>query len=253
MTGITLYALPGIPDVEPGDDVASLILNALERVDLVLRDGDVVVVTHKIVSKAEGRVVDLPSVVPSPEAERLAVSSGKDPRLMELILQESRGVVRQRKGVLIMETCHGWICANAGLDRSNVAASQAECVLLLPIDPDASASCIRERLREATGADMAVIITDTYGRPWRLGTVNFAIGVAGMLPLVDLRGRMDMFGYKLRTTTVARADELAAASGLITGQAAERLPVVLIRGATYPRGEGQAVDLQRAPEKDLFR
>ena len=250
---IALYALPGIPDVQAGEDVAGLILDALDRAGLALANGDVVVVTQKIVSKAEGCAVRLVDVEPSPEAQALATATDKDPRLVEVILRGSRGVVRQREGTLIMETCHGWICANAGVDRSNVAGPEGDIALTLPEDPDASAQRIRARLVAVTGADVAVIITDTHGRAWRLGTVNVALGVAGMLPIADLRGQPDMFGYTLRVTTVARADELAAAAGLVTGQAAEGLPVVLIRGADYPRGDGRATDMQRAPEKDLFR
>ncbi len=250
---IALYALPGIPDVQTGDDLVHIILDALERADIPLTDGDVVVVTQKIVSKAEGCAVRLTDVEPSPEAQAIAAASDKDPRLVEVILRGSRGVVRQREGVLIMETRHGWICANAGVDRSNVSGPEGDIALALPEDPDASAQHIREGLMAATGADVAVIITDTHGRAWRLGTVNVAIGVAGMLPIADLRGQPDMFGYTLRVTTVARADELAAAAGLVTGQAAEGLPVVLIHGANYPRGDGRATDMQRPPDKDLFR
>lgn len=250
---IALYALPGIPDIQAGDDVAKVILDALQRVSLPLTNSDVIVVTQKIVSKAEGCAVNLADVEPSPEAQALAAATGKDPRLVEVILRGSRGVVRQREGTLIMETRHGWICANAGVDRSNVAGPDGDIALTLPEDPDASARRIRDGLMAATGADVAVIITDTHGRPWRLGTVNVALGVAGILPIADLRGQPDMFGYTLRVTTVARADELAAAAGLVTGQAAEGLPVVLIRGAGYPRGDGRATDMQRAVEKDLFR
>jgi len=250
---IALYALPGIPDVQTGDDVAKVILDALQRASLLLTDGDVIVVTQKIVSKAEGCTVNLTDVEPSPEAQALAAAADKDPRLVEVILRGSRGVVRQREGTLIMETRHGWICANAGVDRSNVSSPAGDIALTLPEDPDASARRIRDGLMAATGADVAVIITDTHGRPWRLGTVNVALGVAGMLPIADLRGQLDMFGYALRVTTVARADELAAAAGLVTGQAAEGLPVVLIRGADYPHGDGRATDMQRPPDKDLFR
>ncbi|MFN2109655.1 MAG: coenzyme F420-0:L-glutamate ligase [Anaerolineae bacterium] len=250
---VALYALPGIPNVQAGDDVAGLILDALERAELALADGDVVIVTQKIVSKAEGCAVNLVDVAPSPEAQALAAATDKDPRLVEVILHGSRGVVRRREGTLIMETRHGWICANAGVDRSNVSGPEGEIALPLPEDPDASAQRIRERLVAATSAAVAVIITDTHGRAWRLGTVNVALGVAGMLPIADLRGQPDMVGYTLHATTVARADELAAAAGLVTGQAAEGLPVVLIRGADYPRGNGRATDMQRAPEKDLFR
>jgi coenzyme F420-0:L-glutamate ligase/coenzyme F420-1:gamma-L-glutamate ligase len=256
---IALYALPGIPNVQAGDDLVRLILDALERVGLRLADGDVVVVTQKIVSKAEGCAVALADVEPSPQAVALAAATDKDPRLVEVILRGSRGVVRQREGTLIMETQHGWICANAGVDRSNVSRSrfqagpEGEIALTLPVDPDASAQRIREGLVAASGADVAVIITDTHGRAWRLGTVNVALGVAGMLPIADLRGQPDMVGYTLRVTTVARADELAAAAGLVSGQAAEGLPVVVIRGADYPRGDGRATDMQRPVEKDLFR
>lgn len=250
---ISLYGLPGIPDVQPGDDLPALILEALARAGLTLRDGDVLVVTQKIVSKAEGAAVRLADVTPSPQAVELAQRTGKDARLVEVMLRGSRGVIRQRGGVLILETRHGWICANAGVDRSNVGSATGEIALPLPLDPDASARRLRDALRAVSGADFAVIISDTYGRAWRKGTVNMAIGVAGMLPLADERGRPDMFGYHLRVTVVARADELAAAAGLVSGQADQRLPVVLIRGASYPRGEGRAVEMQRPPEQDLFR
>lgn len=250
---IALIALPGIPDIAPGDDLAVVILAALERAGLALQNDDVLVITQKIISKAEGRAVPLESVSPSTKALTLAKATGKDPRLVEIILRESRGVIRQREGVLIMETQHGWICANAGVDRSNIGGDLGDVALLLPADPDASARRIREALLAATGADIAVLITDTHGRPWREGTVNVAIGAAGMQPLADLRGQLDRYGYTLRVTVVARADELAAAAGLLIGQAAEGLPAVLIRGADYPRGDGCAVDMQRPPERDLFR
>lgn len=250
---ITLHGLPNIPNVQPGDDIAGLILEALTCAELKLQAGDVLVITQKIISKAEGRAVRLAEVTPSPPARELAAATGKDPRLVEVILRESRGVIRQRGPVLITETRHGWICANAGVDRSNIAGPEGEIALPLPLDPDGSAQSIRAALRAATDVDIAVIITDTHGRAWREGAINLALGIAGMLPIADLRGQPDMFGYTLRVTTVARADELAAAAGLITGQSAERLPVVLIRGADYPRGEGRAVDMQRPPEDDLFR
>jgi coenzyme F420-0:L-glutamate ligase/coenzyme F420-1:gamma-L-glutamate ligase len=248
---IELYGLPNFPEVQPGDDLGALILDALDRVSLTLRAGDVLVVTQKIVSKAEGRAVNLTTVKPSPIAQQLGKATGKDPRLVEVILQESRGIIRQRGGVLITETHHGWICANAGVDRSNVPGE--DLALPLPKDPDASARRLRVALSEATGADVAVIISDTHGRPWREGTVNLALGVAGMQPIDDLRGQPDRHGYILHVTTVARADELAAAAGLVTGQAAEGLPVVLIRGASYPQGDGHATEMQRPVEKDLFR
>ena len=248
---IQLFALPGIPEVEPGADLVSIITDALAKMGCQLRDSDVLVVTQKIISKAEDCAVDLSAVTPSEKAVKLAEETGKDPRLVEVILRESRQVVRQRPGTLIMETRHGWICANAGIDRSNVPGE--DVVLTLPKDPDHSAQKLRESLKTATGADIAVIITDTHGRPWRLGAVNLAIGVAGMEPVSDYRGKLDRSGYILHTTTMARADELAAAAGLLSGQADEGLPVVLIRGATYQTGSGHAVDLQRPVEKDLFR
>jgi len=250
---VALYGLTGIPNVEPGDDVSKLILDALARMGLTLQDGDVLVVTQKITSKSEGRFVALDTITPSPEAAQLAEETDKDPRLVDVILRESKGLIRQGERTLIMETHHGWICANAGVDRSNVDRPEEAKALLLPVDPDASARHLREALLEATGADIAVIISDTHGRPWRLGTVNIAIGLAGMYPVNDLRGHRDMFGYRLSVTEVARADELAAAAGLISGQADEALPVVLIRGARYPHGDGRAVTMQRPAEKDLFR
>jgi coenzyme F420-0:L-glutamate ligase / coenzyme F420-1:gamma-L-glutamate ligase len=252
-TQLTLTALHDMPEVVPGDDLVAMIRTGLEGAGLTLEEGDVLAVTQKVVSKAEGCLIDLTTVAPSEQALALAAELGKDPRHIEVILRESRGIVRKQGGVLITETHHGWICANAGVDRSNVAAEEVEVVLTLPRDPDASAQRIREGLRAATGVDVAVLITDSHGRAWRLGTVNLAIGVAGMLPIADFRGHLDRFGYQLRITTVARADELAAAAGLLSGQAAEGLPVVHIRGASYSRGEGRAVDMQRSPERDLFR
>ncbi|MBN1486174.1 MAG: coenzyme F420-0:L-glutamate ligase [Anaerolineae bacterium] len=250
---IKLYALPGIPNIKAGDDLVAVIMDALHRVNLGLEDKDVLVITQKIVSKAEGCAVDLNTVTPSPQALEIAEAGDKDPRHIEVILQQSRGIIRHKGPILITETCHGWICANAGVDRSNLAEPGQEIVLPLPADPDASARRIRQQLKEITGAAIAVIISDTHGRPWREGTVNLALGVAGMLPLIDLRGKKDMFGYTLRVTMIARADELAAAAGLLTGQAAEALPVVLIRGAQYIPGEANATTIQRNPEKDLFR
>ena len=250
---LTLHALSGIPEIHPGDDLIRLILEALDRDRWVLQDGDVIAVTQKIVSKAEGCFVDLAEIKPSADARALAFEVEKDPRLIEVILRESRGVVRQRTGTLIMETHHGWICANAGVDRSNVAGEGSEVVLTLPMDPDASAERIRKGIMLAAGVDVAVIITDTHGRAWRLGAINLAIGVAGMRPIADLRGRKDRTGYELKVTTIATADELAAAAGLLSGQADEGLPVVVIRGADYPHGEGFATDMQRPIDKDLFR
>jgi coenzyme F420-0:L-glutamate ligase/coenzyme F420-1:gamma-L-glutamate ligase len=248
---LQLFAVPGIPEVQAGSDLIEIICAALAANSIQLQHGDVVVVTQKIVSKSEGRTIALKHVVPSEEALILAEEVDKDPRLVEVILRESKHIVRKRMGTLIMETHHGWVCANAGVDRSNVPGD--DVVLALPKDPDASARGLRDGLKSATGADIAVIITDTHGRAWRLGAVNMAIGVAGMLPISDFRGRPDRDGYILHTTTMARADELAAAAGLLSGQADEGLPVIIIRGAEYCPGNGQAVDMQRSVEKDLFR
>lgn len=250
---VQLFGLPGIPQVRAGDDLAQLILEALERAGLTLQPGDVLVVTQKIVSKAEGCAIRLDEVTPSVQAVELARASDKDPRLVEVILQQSRAIIRQRQGTLITETHHGWICANAGVDRSNVAGPEGDIALTLPRDPDASAERLRSSLAAATGVEVAVLISDTHGRPWRLGTVNVTLGAAGIRPITDLRGRTDWVGYTLHVTTVARADELAAAAGLVMGQADEGIPVVLIRGAEFTGGPGRATDLQRPVDKDLFR
>ena len=246
---VRVIPVKGLPEVREGDDLAALILDKA-RAGPGIEAGDVVVVTQKIVSKAEGRVVSLEDVTPSAEAERLGVATEKDPRLVELILRESNRVVRQRGPVLITETKHGFVCANAGIDASNVG--REGLVSLLPEDPDRSAAAIRGALRERIGADVAVIITDTFGRPWREGHTNVAIGLAGMLPFVDYVGQSDPHGYELRVSTLAVADELAAAAELVHGKL-EAVPVAVIRGYAYPRGEGSARELVREAGKDLFR
>lgn len=253
---LVLTALENFPLVRPGDNVPGLIVQALRDNGLTPADGDVLVVAHKVVSKAEGRVVRLDTVTPSPEAERLAAETGKDPRFVELILQESQAIVRARPGLIIAEHRLGWICANAAVDRSNAPPGEngAEQVILLPRDPDAAAQAIREAVRSAFGADVAVIVNDTHGRPFRLGAVGVAIGVAGIAPLTDLRGRRDLFGYTMQTTEIATADELAAAASLLQGQTDEGTPVVHIRGARYVRDEtATARQLIRPKELDLFR
>jgi coenzyme F420-0:L-glutamate ligase/coenzyme F420-1:gamma-L-glutamate ligase len=246
---IRIIGLTGMPEMKAGDDVASQIIEAARRGPGLL-DGDVVVVTQKIVSKAEGRVVPLEGVTPSPEAERLAAETEKDPRLVELILRESNGIVRQRGPVLITETKHGFVCANAGIDASNVGPEGLVC--LLPEDPDRSARGIREALRTATGADVAVVISDTFGRPWREGHTNVAVGVAGMLPFVDYVGQVDPHGYELKVSNLAVGDELAAAAELAMGKL-DGIPVAIVRSYPYPRGEGTARQIIRDREKDLFR
>jgi len=219
---ITITALDGFPLVQPGDDLPALILNALATNNITLRDGDVLVVAHKVVSKAEGRLVRLADVLPSPAAQDLARQTGKEPRFLELVLRESREIVRTRPGLVIAEHRHGWICANAAIDRSNVQQDdEDETVLLLPHDPDASARAIRERVQAATGTTIAVIINDTHGRPFRIGALGVAIGVAGLKPVSSLRGEQDLFGYTMQTTEIATADELAAAASLLQGQTAQ--------------------------------
>jgi len=246
---VRVIPLTGLPEINEGDDLPSLITQAAED-GPGIESGDVVVVTQKIVSKAEGRIVSLADVTPSPEAERLSVETEKDPRLVELILRESNRIVRQRGPVLITETKHGFVCANAGIDASNVGPEGL--VSLLPEDSDRSASFIRAAIQERSGADVAVIITDTFGRPWREGHTNVAIGLAGMLPFADYVGRVDPQGYELRVSTLAVADELAAAAELVHGKL-DRVPVAIIRGYAYPRGEGSAKELVRDAERDLFR
>jgi len=233
-----------------------LLLEALGRAEVRLEAGDILAVTQKIVSKAEGRLVHLPEVRPSPEARRLAEESQKDPRLVEVILRESRQVMRVRPGLIIVRHRLGFVCANAGVDHSNVLGEGGrpeDWVLRLPEDPDASARRIRERLEQAAGVPLGVVILDSHGRAWRMGTVGVAIGISGMPALLDLRGRPDLFGYRLQVTQVGIADELAAAVSVVTGQAAEGIPAVHVRGLPYPLREGSLGELIRPEEQDLFR
>lgn len=247
---IRVIGLTGMPEVREGADLPRLVLEAAGRQGLTFASGDVLVVTQKVVSKAEGQVVDLNTVEPSAFAREIAAAWNRDPRVVEVVLRESRRIVRMDRGVLIAETHHGFVCANAGVDASNVG--RTGLVTLLPADPDASAEEIRRRVSEATGADLAVIISDTFGRPWREGHVNFAIGVAGMEPLLDYAGRTDPAGYELRLTKMALADELAGAAELAMGKL-ERVPAAVIRGFGYPRGCGTGRSLLRDAERDLFR
>lgn len=253
LTQLTLTALPGIPYIQPGDDLARLITASLERAGLKLEPGDVLVVTSKLVSKSEGRFVDLRTVEPSPRAFEIAAATAKDPRLVELILREATEVSRIRQDVLIVRHRLGFTLANAGIDHSNTGQADEEWVLLLPEDPDASARRIRKALGQLTGVLPGVVISDSHGRPFRMGTIGAAIGLAGFAALRDLRGQPDLFGRTLRVTVTGLGDELAAAAGLISGQAAEGLPVVLVRGATVPPGDGCAADLVRPVELDLYR
>ena len=253
---LTLTPLPGLPAIQTGDDLASLIFEAMTRIDLSLENDDILVLAQKIVSKSEGRLVNLSAVPPSPAAYELAKRVDKDVRLLELILRESKEVLRTRGEVIIVEHRLGFICANAGIDHSNVRQkmdNEDQWVLLLPEDPDASAQKLRERLEAASGARLGVMIIDSHGRAWRLGTVGVAIGLSGMPVLVDLRGQPDLFDFKLQVTQVGAADELAAAASLVMGQAAEGTPVVHVRGFPYPLREGSSTELLRPKELDLFR
>jgi coenzyme F420-0:L-glutamate ligase/coenzyme F420-1:gamma-L-glutamate ligase len=248
-----LHAIHKLPHIQQGDELADLLLHAISDAGLTLQPGDILAVAQKAVSKAEGRFVCLDDVVPGPLALDVARRTNKDPRLVELILRESTEISRMRPGVLIVRHRLGFVCANGGIDRSNVAqADGAETVLLLPEDPDRSAGLLRERLSSLTGVSIGVIITDSHGRPFRLGTVGVAIGVAGLPALWDRRGESDLYGYILQHTEVGFADELAAAAGLLMGQAAEACPAVLIRGLNHP-GAGSAADLIRPLEHDLYR
>ncbi len=251
---LTLSALPGIGFVRPGDDLAALLAAALARAGERLLDRDVLVVAQKIVSKAEGRIVDLATVTPSARAVALGRETDKDPRFVELILQESRAVLRARPGVLVVEHRLGYIMANAGIDRSNVdPGSGAEPVLLLPRDPEGSAEALRARLGSAFGAAPAVIIADSFGRAWRRGTVGIALGAAGLPALQDLRGRPDLFGRALRVSETGFADEIAAAASLLMGQAGEAQPAVLVRGLEWSGAPLPARHLIRPEAEDLFR
>lgn len=253
---MTLTPLQGFPLVQSGDDLVELTVQALSANGIALLEGDILVFAQKIVSKAEGRWVNLATVIPSPRARELAQPIEKDPRLVELILRESRAVLRTRPGTIVVEHRLGFVCANAGIDHSNVAGSgteQEEWVLLLPEDPDASARRLRTGIQSHFGVQMGVMIIDSHGRAWRLGTVGVAIGLAGVPGLVDLRGKPDLFGYRLRITQVGAGDELAAAASLVMGQAAEGTPVVHVRGFPYRLREASLNELLRPLEQDLFR
>ena len=250
---IAILALDGIAEIREGDDLGAVIGDALERTTgaLPLTTEDVLVVTQKIVSKAEGAVVDLTTVDPTPEAVDFADKWDRDARQIEVVLREARRVVRMEKGVLITETAHGFVCANGGIDASNVGPASGSVVTLLPVDPDASASAIRGALQARFGVDVPVIVSDSFGRPWRWGIVDVAIGVSGLLPLEDLRGSPDADGRVMHSTVRAVADELASAAELALGKTAGR-PVALIRGAAFTRGEGTIRDVIIPRENDLF-
>lgn len=244
-----VIGVEGIPEVRPGDDIAHLIADAAARQSTPLRAGDLLVVGQKIVSKAEGRLVRLADVTPSPVAQTMAAGLGRDPRLIEVILRESRRVVRMDQGVLITETHHGWVCANAGVDQSNV---ELDCVALLPEDPDRSARLLRDRIRDLTRADVFVIVADTFGRPWREGLTNVAIGLAGFAPLKSYLGACDPAGRPLQATILALADELASAAEPAMGKL-DRIPAAIVRGLALAPSEEGSKPLLRDPTRDLFR
>ena len=252
-TRLEIIALDGIAEIEPGMDLPGLLVAAIEESPASpLQPADVLVVTQKIVSKAEGAIVDLRSVEPRPEAVAFAREFDRDARQIEVVLREARRVVRMERGVLITETQHGFVCANGGVDASNVGPASGQVVTLLPRDPDASATRIRERIREALNEDIPVIVSDSFGRPWRFGIVDVAIGVSGMIPLEDLRGVVDHDGRVMRSTVRAVADELASAAELAFGKTSGR-PAAVIRGAEVTRGDGSIRDVLMPAETDLFR
>jgi len=246
---IEIIGIPGIPEVDSGTDVGTLVIDALRNFGIELATGDVLVIAQKIISKAEGRLVRLESIEPGNRALEWAKTYDKDPRVVEVVLRESTRIVRMERGILISETEHGFICANAGVDTSNVPDGT---VTLLPVDPDASARLIRSSLEAAFGVRIAVIISDTFGRPWREGLVNVALGVSGMASLIDYRGQVDSHGNALRVTVMAVADELASGAELVMKKSAE-VPVVIIRGYETQSREGSGRELIRTPELDLFR
>lgn len=249
---IEIIAVPGIPLIKKGDDVGQILVDCCEKSGILFKEADVVVIAQTVISKAEGAVVDLKSLTPSEKALQLSQKTGKDPRLCELILREAVEIVRVGKGPIIAETRHGIVCASCGIDHSNVMGNK-DYVATLPENPDNSALKIRKKIFEETGKDVAVIINDTQGRPLRAGAVGTAIGLAGLVPIWVRAGESDLYGYVLEASPIAVADELASAASILQGQSSEGIPIVIIRGARYLRGEGTAKGLLREREKDLFR
>ncbi|MCS7125621.1 MAG: coenzyme F420-0:L-glutamate ligase [Aigarchaeota archaeon] len=246
---IEIIGVEHIPDISEGVELGEVIVDSLRKMGFELRDGDIIVISHIIVSKAEGRTVDLSSIKPSEFALKIAKESSKDPRYVELVLRESKRIVRMRRGLIISETVGGLVCANAGVDLSNAGIGRAA---LLPIDPDYSARKIREKIKKLIGVDVAVIISDTHGRPLRSGAVNIAIGCSGIEPLFDRRGEKDLYGRELTSKIICIADELASAAELVIGQADEGVPVAIIRGYRYQSSETPATVIPRREEDDLF-
>jgi coenzyme F420-0:L-glutamate ligase/coenzyme F420-1:gamma-L-glutamate ligase len=248
---VEVFPVTGLPIIKEGDDLALLVCQAAEKQGTPIQNGDVIVVTHVIVSRAEGNVVDLETVTPSEFAKTVAKTTGKDPQLVEVILRESRSIIRMRDGKLITESKQGLVCANSGIDQSNVPGNTV--VALLPEDADLSAQRIRQKILELTKKAVAVIVSDTHGRPLRQGEINIALGTSGFEPLRDRRGEKDLFGYTIRIKRTAIADELASAAELVIGQTNEGIPVAIIRGYPYPKSEtANATKLIRPAEEDLF-
>ena len=250
MSTIAIIPIPGVPQIKPGDDLPAILLKAIDDAKVGLKDGDILVMCQKIVSKAEGAVIDLKTVTPSPFARQIADMWEKDPRMVEVVLTESSRIVRMKNGVVITESKHGWVCANSGVDASNTIAD--DVVILLPKDPDASARNIRLAIEQQRHISIGVIITDTFGRPWRDGLVEFALGVSGLDPLDDQRGGEDLQGRELHHTVIAVADELAAAAGLLMEKSAA-MPAVLIRGYQFKPADVGSESLKRPADTDLFR
>jgi coenzyme F420-0:L-glutamate ligase/coenzyme F420-1:gamma-L-glutamate ligase len=246
---IQIIPLPGLPEISPGDDLARLITEATRRNNIPVGAGDIFVVAHKIVSKSEGKIIQLDSVKPSERAERWAAEYHKDPRLIEVVLLQAKRILKMERGVIVAETAHGFVCANAGVDASNTAEGTA---VLLPDDPDRSANLLRTQLTRNFGVPAGVIISDTFGRPWREGLVNVALGVAGLAPLVDYRGQTDASGKTLQATLIALADEVASAAELVMGKA-DRVPVAIVQGVQTSLQPGSGRELIRPAERDIFR
>jgi coenzyme F420-0:L-glutamate ligase/coenzyme F420-1:gamma-L-glutamate ligase len=254
MTGMTLFPILNFPLIQPGDDLAALIVEHLRTQGETLQPGDILVLAQKIVSKAEGRLVRLDEVMPSAQAREIADIVGKEARHIQVILDDSREILRARRGLLVVEQRSGWICANAGVDRSNIDPKVGEALALLPVDADASAAALAKRLGELTGVTPAVIINDSHGRAWRIGTCGVAIGCAGLPPVWNQRGLQDLFGYELQSSEECIADELAAAASLLMGQSNEARPVIVIRGYPLPKApNAPAKSIQRPAQLDAFR